>query len=228
MIVLGIETSVRPGSLALMSDGQLLEERLIEREGRRQAQAIVSEAKALTLAHGYSLNEVGLIGVSHGPGSFTGLRVGITFAKTLAYAIGCRLVAVATPEVIAHQSRCDETQCVVMIDAQRGDVFAQRFEKIDSMWRATSPMRVLSANQVLSDVAEDGGSILLTGPGRPRGDATKPDTGFQVADDVQAVPMAATVARLSIDTQRNCDACDPFELEPLYVRVSAAEEKNPA
>ena len=84
MLVLGVETSTRNGSVALVDSGKLLVERPLPDEGRRHAQTIVSEIDRILVECGRRKENVGRVGVSVGPGSFTGLRVGVVFAKTFA------------------------------------------------------------------------------------------------------------------------------------------------
>ncbi|MFN5976898.1 MAG: tRNA (adenosine(37)-N6)-threonylcarbamoyltransferase complex dimerization subunit type 1 TsaB, partial [Planctomyces sp.] len=83
-MLLAVETSGMTGSLALSADGQLLSERVLESEGRRHAQTLVSEVGLLLSGQGLTVGDLSAVAVSIGPGSFTGLRVGLVFAKTLA------------------------------------------------------------------------------------------------------------------------------------------------
>ncbi|NQV27288.1 MAG: tRNA (adenosine(37)-N6)-threonylcarbamoyltransferase complex dimerization subunit type 1 TsaB [Rhodopirellula sp.] len=95
-VILAVDTSGMCGTLALRCGGELLEERELEQTRRRHAQTLISEVQELLQAHHLAAADVGIVAVSQGPGSFTGLRVGIVFAKTLAYVTGCPIVAVDT------------------------------------------------------------------------------------------------------------------------------------
>lgn len=123
MWVLGVETSAGEGSVALLRDGTP--------EGRRTlgsgARAGLVEAVASLLARaGISPAELSLAAVDVGPGSFTGTRVGVAFAKSLGYAAGVPLAAVSSLEARAAESAAEGTVSVVL-DARRGSVYAALF-----------------------------------------------------------------------------------------------------
>ena len=102
--------------------------------------------------------------VSRGPGSFTGLRVGMVCAKTFAYATRCRFVAVDTFAAIAGETdRGNIDRVIVIEDAQRDDLFAGEFMRNEPQrWAPASPIRVISKSDFLRDRTE---SDIVTGPG---------------------------------------------------------------
>ena len=96
---LAIETSARVGSIAAANDGVVLAEEQFE-HGLQHAAQIVPILDRLCRAQGWSPREIEHLYVSAGPGSFTGLRIGITLAKTMALATGVKIVAVPTVRVL--------------------------------------------------------------------------------------------------------------------------------
>src|SRR4051812_47674672 len=104
MLTLAIETSGPNGSVALSRDGALIDVQTLEREGRRHAQTLVVTIKSMFERAGLRAADCNVVGVSIGPGSFTGLRVGVVCAKTFAYATGAQVVAIDTFEAIAAAS----------------------------------------------------------------------------------------------------------------------------
>src|SRR5205823_12731147 len=124
-------TSGFAGSVALLDGPRLLEERKLESE-RRSAQTLAPAIVELLHSAGVQPQQIRLVTTTTGPGSFTGLRVGITTAKTFAYAVGAEVMGISTLEAIvlgvpagllADQPR--EIQAV--IDAQRKELFVGRF-----------------------------------------------------------------------------------------------------
>lgn len=105
MLTLGIDTSGLGGSIAIARDGNCLAERALSRTGRRHARTLVAELKALFDDTRLRPHDCNTVAVSIGPGSFTGLRVGVVCAKTFAYATRCTLVAVDTHLAVAAASR---------------------------------------------------------------------------------------------------------------------------
>ena len=136
MLVLGIETSDRPGSAALCRDGDCLAEVPLELDGLRHAQALPPVVATLLADHHVTPGSLDIIAVSRGPGSFTGLRVGIAFAKTLAWAVGCKLVAVDTFEAIATEASIDGNTLWVASDAHREQLYVRHFNRqTDGRWQ---------------------------------------------------------------------------------------------
>ena len=85
MKILAIETSGFEGSIALSENSDVLAQRELARAGRRHAQTLVLEVAELLESHSLQPDQIDVVAVSHGPGSFTGLRVGVVFAKTFAW-----------------------------------------------------------------------------------------------------------------------------------------------
>ena len=219
MIVLGIETSGLLSSLALRVGGRCVEERFLSRFGTRGAQALVPEAVALTARHGLRLREIGGLAISIGPGSFTGLRVGLTFAKTLAYASGAVLASVETCAAIACNTPAAR-RVVVVADAQRGGVILVRYQRGESgvLQRIGNPALVALVDLPNCLKAGD----LLTGGGVTRVTAV-PD-GVALAPPQARSPRASVVAWLGEVQLAAGNTVDPWTVEPLYVRRSGAEE----
>ncbi|HEX6984119.1 MAG TPA: tRNA (adenosine(37)-N6)-threonylcarbamoyltransferase complex dimerization subunit type 1 TsaB, partial [Planctomycetaceae bacterium] len=162
MIVLGIETSGPVGSVALRRGGRCVEERFLPELGRRHAQSLVPEVAAFLARHGVAAADVDAVAVSVGPGSFTGLRVGVTFAKTFAYAAGAELAAVETFRAIAENAPAAGTVAVVA-DAQRGGLMLGLYDR-DAAGASVrrGEIRLVAAEELPRLVPP---AALLTGPG---------------------------------------------------------------
>lgn len=220
MLTLGLETSGTAGGIALVEDGQLLAAADLSPTGRRHARTLVAELNILLAKLDRSPSDCDGVAVSIGPGSFTGLRVGVVCAKTFAYAVGRPVVAVDTLEAIAAGSITDSETLDVVIDAMRGEFFAARFHRDGENWRRDRPIRILAAAAVL---AECDAAIPLTGPGLARWplDETPP---LRLAPE-QWAPRAEHIARIGARRALAGETDDLWTLEPLYIRRSAAEER---
>src|SRR5688572_13644244 len=113
-----LETSHQPGLVALSAGDQLLGERRLD-QARRHARDLAPAVAALLAEQGWRGRDLEGVIVSRGPGSYTGLRVGIMSAKTLAYATGARLVGIDTFAAIARQTPAEATVVDVIADAQQ-------------------------------------------------------------------------------------------------------------
>ncbi len=155
MRILALETATIPGSLALISGNQIRDgEVLLARE--RLAETLTCKIQALLARHSLAIQEVDIVGLSIGPGSFTGLRIGVTTAKLLAYAAGCRLVTVDTLLAIAGGLPPQRATVVVCLDAQREGVYFRRFRwEGDSLPTPLGPTQVGSVADFVRQLEPD-------------------------------------------------------------------------
>lgn len=229
LLTLGVETSGLTGAVALRRDGQTIESVSLEQAGRRHAQTLVAEVDALLRRAGHTAQQLDAIAVSIGPGSFTGLRVGVVFAKTLAYATGCRLVAVDTFRAIAVASPADVSEVFVVSDAQRGDLFVGRYLLGNAR---TGPQRqgeigIESAEQFRERIQKSATSradLAITGPATGTLEFAQ-SASVKVLPPELRQPRAEFIAELGEQQVLSGELCDPWQLEPFYLRRSAAEEK---
>ncbi|HEX3600697.1 MAG TPA: tRNA (adenosine(37)-N6)-threonylcarbamoyltransferase complex dimerization subunit type 1 TsaB, partial [Lacipirellulaceae bacterium] len=128
--ILAIETSGRRGSVATLwgntNDSHLIQEAAISND-QRTAQALAPTMQALLKDTDWSPSSVELVCVAVGPGSFTGLRIGVTAAKAFAYSVRAEVVAVNTSEVLASQAPKSGAPLWTILDAQRQELFAAKF-----------------------------------------------------------------------------------------------------
>src|SRR4051794_28046931 len=123
---LAIETSGRIGSIALAEDSSILAEEQFA-HGLKHAAEILPMIDRLCRAQGWRPRDLDHLYVSAGPGSFTGLRIGITLAKTLALATGVKLVAVPSVRVLAENAPAQASHLILVLDAKREQIFTARF-----------------------------------------------------------------------------------------------------
>lgn len=222
--ILGIETSGAAGSIALGRKDGAVFPRLLPAGGRRHAQSLVSEVMSLLASERLTPSEIQTLGVSVGPGSFTGLRVGVVFAKTWAYATGCRLVAVDTHLAIARRTPADLAAVWVLSDAQRGDVYASRYVRSATAapFLCDTPIAVHSAAVWLSQRLP---GEALTGPGAAKLDAEAVrEKGLTLLPESDRLPTASGIVELARLQSAADEFADLWTLEPFYCRKSAAEE----
>ena len=225
MLVLGIETSGRTGSLALHRDGCCLDERLLNSAGSRHARGIAAYVDALLRQSNLTAADCDAVAVSIGPGSFTGLRVGVVFAKTFAYAAGCALTAVDTLSAVAELSPPDVSRVSVISDAQRGDLYVGRYNRSsEGAFVRQGAIQIVPASLWCANRSAD---ETVSGPGVDRCEAQL-TARCRVLEPVSRRPTAAVIARLGSRRLAEQTGDDLWTLEPLYIRRSAAEEKRGA
>lgn len=218
-MLIAIETSGMSGSLALASDGRVVASRTLKSEGRRHAQSLVSEASQMLTDNSLTVQDLTGVAVSIGPGSFTGLRVGLVFAKTLAWIQNIPLVAVDTHRAMAQQRSSSRESVTILSDAQRNELFVSSYEWVDS--------------DVCKIVGEIGISkpdelpvrFPLAGPGLGKHRDALLALGHRLVEG-PIEPHAETVAIAGLEMMRERQFSVPETLEPIYIRPSYAEEKR--
>jgi tRNA threonylcarbamoyladenosine biosynthesis protein TsaB len=222
LLTLGIETSSFGGSVALTYGGDLLAQRDLDPTGRRHARTLVPEIQSLLTVAGRAAADLELIAVSIGPGSFTGLRVGVVCSKTLAWATGAKLVAVDTFLAIATQSPDDVNVVQVVGDGQRGDLYVGRYRRgTDALWTLNEAIGIMPAEEWLAGLLP---ADVATGRGLER-HAETAAARCRVVPRELWTPRAATVALLGQRRALSGPTDDLWSIEPFYLRKSGAEEK---
>jgi tRNA threonylcarbamoyladenosine biosynthesis protein TsaB len=171
---------------------------------------------------GWQPRDVQLIGVATGPGSFTGLRVGVTTAKMFAYAVGAEVMGVNTLEAIARQAPADIHELWAVLDAQREQVFAARFSRADDVWRWKGETSLLDNAAWLAELSA---ADAVTGPALAKLSPRLPP-GIAQVDRTLWSPKAAAVGRLAGRQFESGRRDELRSLVPHYSRPSAAEEKR--
>jgi tRNA threonylcarbamoyladenosine biosynthesis protein TsaB len=215
-LILAIDTTHQCGSLALASGGELVEEVELESPDGF-AHLIYGRLRALLERHAVNLRDVACFASAAGPGSFTGVRVGLACVKGLAEACGKPGVAVSNLEALA--SFGSAAMRAVVMDARRGEVFGAVY---DAAGRIVSPEIVARFPEWLETV--------------PRGDVQFVHFGFSAFHDLVAgtrcegalalaAPraVAAAIARIASCRLARGEARDPAALDANYVRRSDAE-----
>jgi tRNA threonylcarbamoyladenosine biosynthesis protein TsaB len=216
-LILALETATEKGSLALAAADRVLLEYSLESHGDYLTRLMPGVA-AILRHTGKEVSDLAGVAVSVGPGNFTGLRIGLATAKTLAWSLGCPLVPVPTMEVVAAQAPRQPHPVGVVMDAKRGEVFWGRFLcPEDQPQVLEGPLRLL----VVDLPARLHSPLLLTGPGldahrEALTELLPPEIAWAPAE--LRWPRASTLAHLA---RRRLEAgltANPAQLVPTYLR----------
>jgi tRNA threonylcarbamoyladenosine biosynthesis protein TsaB len=223
MRLLAIETSGLAGSVAAYEAARLL--RHIHLDPRlRSARTLAPELHTLLAELDWQRTPVDLVAVSAGPGSFTGLRVGVVTAKLLAYAWKCALLGVDTLQALARQleDQIADDRLAVVLDAGRGQVYAARFRRNShGAFEADAPTSLLDVESWLASLCA---GTAVAGPVLVQLATSLPD-GIHIVPRELWLPDARGVALAALERWHRGERDDPFTLVPRYLRPSAAEEK---
>lgn len=223
---LAIETSGRHGSIAITDGNDVVAHEAFE-HGLAHAAALLPTIDRLFKERAWTPDDLEHIYVSVGPGSFTGLRIGITVAKTLAMATGAKLVAVPSVEVLARNAPPEAAHLLIVLDAKRDQIFTARFERTDIGWQTRE---VAHLDRLADAVARAPKPTYLLGEGLPF------HAKFLDVNDAAVVPLSsefwrAKAEELAVIGQTMAadnQFTEPDQLLPTYVRRPEAEEKREA
>ena len=220
---LAIETSGRVGSIALSDGDSIITESQFP-HGLKHAAEIIPNIDRLCREHGWAPSDIEHVYVSAGPGSFTGLRIGITLAKTLAFARGIKIIAVPSVRVLVENAPPEARHAIIVLDAKRDQIFTARFERDDDGWAEREPAHLDSLTGMLSRAPRP---VHLLGEGIPFHEkfVSKGDSSTLLTDATLWRARASVVAMLGLKAARAGAFADAFSLTPIYIRQPEAEEK---
>jgi tRNA threonylcarbamoyladenosine biosynthesis protein TsaB len=155
--------------------------------------------------------------VGLGPGSYTGLRVGVMSAKTFAYATGCALLGLETFAIIASQAPISAGRLAVFADAQQDKVYVQEFER----GQALTTLGIQRMQDWLANATEP---EFVSGPGLRKWAAHLPQA-LKPLDPELWSPHPQSVLKLALARFARGERDDVWAVEPIYLRPSAAEEQ---
>jgi tRNA threonylcarbamoyladenosine biosynthesis protein TsaB len=217
-----LETSSQAGQVAVAEGERLLGVRSLD-EARRHARDLAPAVGELLAARGWQPRDLDSVVVSRGPGSYTGLRVGIMSAKALAYATGCALLAVDTFAAVAVQAPADVLTLHVLADAQQNKIYVQGFrrEAMGTELTASTPLTILAVDEWLAGLGKD---VWVSGPGlRKYADRLPPETRF--VEESRRDPRPESLLHIGLARYLRGERDDLWTVEPLYLRPSSAEEQ---
>jgi tRNA threonylcarbamoyladenosine biosynthesis protein TsaB len=214
--ILALDTTSVFGSLALLEDETLLEEMLLHsQEGF--SHLLFGYLRELLQRQGWDIHDVDCLAATSGPGSFTGVRVGLAAAKGLAEAVGRPVVAVSNLQAVASFGAACLRAC--FLDARRGEVYGAVY---DSSLESVQPERVMAFSAWLDQLPPAELELITTDPA-PFQEALR--TTRYAALSITRAPraLAAAVGRIAARRFRQGLAVDPAAVDANYVRRSDAE-----
>jgi len=223
MLILSFESSAKAASVALVRDGQLVSQST-QCSTLTHSRTLLPMAEDMLKNTELTLRDVDLLAVAHGPGSFTGIRIGVATVKGLAWGAQKPCVGVSTLEAMAwHGVAAGGIVCPVM-DARRGQVYNALFEIRGGKPQRLCPDRPIALDELLSELQSLPSPVFLVGDGAALTAAFLEKAGlpFRLAPDNLLWQDAWGVAMAAMDKPPISGA----ELLPVYLRLSQAERER--
>jgi len=229
MLILSLESSAKPASVAICSGNELLGQ-YFQNSGLTHSRTLLLMAESLLKNLGLELSGIGLVAVSRGPGSFTGVRIGVSAAKGLAWGKDIPVCGVSTIEAMAYQTPVSGAVICPVMDARRGQVYNALFERRDGELVRLCEDRAVSLDDLadelrgILDAPTANSCVYLVGDGAALSNEHLTNAGIncQLAPELLRWQTAYGVALAA----QNADHIPAIELEPGYLRPSQAERER--
>ncbi|MCD8374530.1 MAG: tRNA (adenosine(37)-N6)-threonylcarbamoyltransferase complex dimerization subunit type 1 TsaB [Oscillospiraceae bacterium] len=225
MLILGLEASAKAASAALTRDGALLAQHF-QCSGLTHSRTLLPMTEDLLKNAGLALADVDAVAVSQGPGSFTGVRIGISTAKGLCWGAEKPAVGVSTLEAMAWNGECAPAGSVIccVMDARRSQVYNALFDFRDGRPQRLCEDRAIALEQLGAGLRDMGRLAYVVGDGAELG------YNYLTASGVPAVLAPPSVRRqCAFGVCRAAEGREPksaAELLPVYLRLSQAERER--
>ncbi|MBI2468584.1 MAG: tRNA (adenosine(37)-N6)-threonylcarbamoyltransferase complex dimerization subunit type 1 TsaB [Candidatus Rokubacteria bacterium] len=225
MRLLAVESSTLTGAVALLEGDTVVAESRLN-VAVTHSERLLTAVDQLLAGARWRLGDVEALAVAVGPGSFTGLRIGVSTMKSLAFATGKPLVGIPTLDALAWTLPFAAHPVCPILDAKKGEVYTALYRtdagRLERLWE----YRALAPAELAARLREAGGPVVFVGDGigpfRELLDAAL-GAAARFAPPAHRLPSAATVGDLARQALARGEAADPGGLVPLYVRRSEAE-----
>lgn len=227
LTILGIDTATAVATVGVFREGRIVGERSEFAPGAHARALAGLAGEALSLS-GMSLSDLDGIAVSRGPGSFTGLRIGISFAKGLAYAAGLRLVGVPTLEAMAAAEPTGAPWVAVCLDARKGEVYLAVYRRSGEDLEPVIPEEAVPPETAVREIVarcEGRRAVMIGDAAETHEEDFRPlrEDGLRILRFRDAPPRGGIVASLGERRLDRGQETSPEALVPHYVRASEAE-----
>jgi tRNA threonylcarbamoyladenosine biosynthesis protein TsaB len=212
MYILNIETATKNCSVSLAKKGETILCKEIAEQGYSHAEKLHVFIEEIIKETGIGVNDLNGIAVSKGPGSYTGLRIGVSTAKGLCYALGIPLISVDTLQVLAKKVVVEDGLIVPMLDARRMEVYSAIFDKSYSNIKEVQA-EILTEN-CYADSQE---TFYFIGDCQEKCKTVLTATNFHFLPEI-VFPSANEMSALSFEKFTNTDFEDVAYFEPFYLK----------
>ena len=226
MLVFGIDTCCMAATAAIIAEDRLVAQ-AVQNNKKTHSQRIMPMIEQMLEQAEISIGDIDCFAAAVGPGSFTGVRIGVATVKALAHASGKPCVAVSTLHALANNVACFEGIICPIMDARRNQVYNALF-KGGNLERLTED-RALGIDELLDELEEKSEKIIFVGDGVPVfGDKILSALGDRAvfAQRMQRMNLGASVAEVGYQMFENGEITEYSGLCPQYLRLSQAERER--
>ena len=229
MKILALDSTAVVGTVALCEDQKLIAHYTLN-TGNTHSQTLLPMIESALRSAEWEIDDLDLFAVSNGPGSFTGVRIGVSVIKGIAFGRGKPCAAVSTLEALAENTAGLTGLICPVMDARRAQVYNALFERRDGVLHRLTPDRAISIDELAKELLRDHGEkpVLLVGDGV----AVTRDALAAAGVTLGEVPAlllsqnASAVGRVALRMAKNGDTLTDDALRPVYLRQPQAERER--
>jgi tRNA threonylcarbamoyladenosine biosynthesis protein TsaB len=210
--ILNIETATKNCSVALAKEGKTILCKEIAEEGYSHAERLHVFIEEIVKEAGITFSDLAAIAVSQGPGSYTGLRIGVSAAKGLCYALGIPLIAVDTLQTLASQITVSDGLIIPMIDARRMEVYSAVFD-VNHQNKREIQAEIIDENSFQGHDE----TLYFIGDCAAKCKSVLTKDNFVFLENIK-YPSSKEMSRLSYEKYKISDTVDVAYFEPYYLK----------
>lgn len=226
MLILSVDSSASPASVCLFQDNKVLSEYYIN-VGLTHSQTLVAMIESMLTVTGIKSEDIDLYAVNSGPGSFTGVRIGVSAVKGMAYAQNKPCIAVSTLHSMAANFLSDNAVVCACMDARRHQVYNAVFRIHNGEIDRLCDDRAISVADLIEELKGIEEPVILVGDGAELVyNSNKELNDVHLAPPVQRFQRASSVAVIAAGKAENGEMISPASLMPSYLRLSQAERER--
>jgi len=228
MRALAVDTSTNMCGVAVANEQGLLAEILLN-DGKTHSHKLIPMLHQLLSNLGLNPADINVYAAITGPGSFTGLRIGVTTIKTIAYAARKPVAGITSLDALAYTAIPSEDDLVCpMLDARNNQVYTAIYKYRNGVMSNISGYMAVHINELVKKLEESNARVIFTGDGAAiHADFLKIELGnrYLQVPEFMLRNMAAPAAMLALAQALRGETVDSFELAPFYLRRSQAERE---
>ena len=227
MKILGIDTSAKTSSVGICEDNQIIDELFLDK-GLTHSETILPMIDEILTRNGLSLDDIDALSVNNGPGSFTGIRIGVAVVKGLAFDKDIPCYEVSTLDSIAYNCKDKNGLVVAVMDARRNQVYNSNYQVIDGKAEKIKDDRSILIKDLYLEISEYDGDVFVIGDGQDKvkeffkeNNMTKDN--FYYPDYYNNLQKGINTALIAYDCLENKKSGE--EILPSYLKLSQAEQE---
>ena len=224
MKILAVDTSAKVLSVALCDDEKLIAQTTLN-TGNTHSETILAVTDELLKKAGMEVSDIDLFSCSNGPGSFTGVRIGASFIKGIAFGTDKPCIGVSTLEALAYNLKDHRGIICPVMDARRSQLYNALFRADGNGLERLTPDRLISASELEKELESYDEPIYFCGDGYNIASSEIKNKNIRSTNIFNTYQSAYSVAQTALDKYKKSDKTTDRELLPVYLRASQAERE---